>query len=122
MTENADGKGGALHLTESTFDAALAATPGPMLVDFWAPWCEPGKAIALMIDDPANEVAGRATVATVNAEAEPGLAQRFSVMALPALLFFKQSRERADTLVGAGPKAVLLKRLQALGPGESPAT
>ena len=105
---------GAVHLTAATFDEALAGSPGPTLVDFWAPWCGPCKAIAPMIDDLARELSGRATVGKVNVEDEPALAVRFSVMALPALMFFKGD-QTAETLVGAVPKAVLLERLQALG-------
>ena len=104
---------GAVHLTEASFDEALAGSPGLMLVDFWAAWCGPCKAIAPMIEELAGELAGRVTVGKVNVDAEPGLAVRFSVMALPTLMFFKDGKA-VDTLVGAVPKAALLARLRAL--------
>lgn len=109
MSETPAGSG-ALHLTTATFDQALAASPGPVLLDFWAPWCGPCKAIAPMIDELANEVAGRAMVGKINVEAEPDLAARFSVMALPALVFLRDG-QTVEKLVGRVPKAVLLERL-----------
>ncbi len=104
---------GALHVITATLDATLADPSGPVLLDFWAPWCGPCKAIAPMIDELAREMAGRATVCKVNVEAEPAIAQRFGVQALPSLMFFKDG-EPVATLVGKLPEAVLADRLRAL--------
>jgi thioredoxin 1 len=106
--------GGALHVTTATIDATLADASGPVLLDFWAPWCGPCKAITPMIDELAREMAGQATICKVNVEAEPGIAERFGVQALPSLAFLKGG-QRVDTLVGRVPKAVLADRLRALG-------
>jgi thioredoxin len=102
-----------LHLTETTFDEAVAASEGPMLVDFWAPWCGPCRAIAPVLDEIARERAGTATIAKVNVDEQPALAARFGVRSIPTLLFVKDGKV-VDTLVGAVPKPVILERLDSL--------
>lgn len=104
---------GALHVTTGTIDATLAGTTGPVLLDFWAPWCGPSKTIAPMIDELAREMAGQATVCKINVEAEPAIAERFGVQALPSLVFLKGG-QRVDMLVGRVPKTVLADRLRSL--------
>ena len=103
----------AVHITTATLDATLAESAGPVLLDFWAPWCGPCKAIAPMIDELAREMAGQVTIGKVNVEAEPAIAERFGVQALSSLLLFKEG-QRVDTLVGRVPKAVLADRLRKL--------
>ena len=111
-----EGEGDAptVHLTAGTFDETIAVSDGPVLVDFWAPWCGPCRAIAPALEDIARTYQGRATVAKVNVDEEPTLAARFSIRAIPALMFFKDGKV-ADTVVGAVPKAEIVKRLGALG-------
>jgi thioredoxin len=101
-----------LPLTERNFSEIVAATP-LLLVDFWAPWCGPCRAVAPVLEDLARAEAGRVVVAKVNVDEEPTLAQRYGVQAIPTLLFFKDGRV-VDTVVGAHPKAELARRLAAL--------
>jgi thioredoxin 1 len=114
MTANQsnDAVAGALHLTGSTFDDVVKAG-GPVLVDFWGPWCGPCKALAPVLDEIARELAGQATVGKVDVEADPAIADRFGVKALPSLLFFKNGT-LAQTLVGAVPKKIIVERLTSL--------
>ncbi len=102
------------HLTSATFDEALAVSKGPLLVDFWAPWCGPCRALAPVLEQIARERAGRTTVAKVNVDEEPSLAGRFGIQAIPVLMFFKDGA-LVDRLVGAVPKTEIVKRLDALG-------
>ena len=101
-----------LPLTERNFSEIVAATPR-LLVDFWAPWCGPCRAVATVLEELARAEVGRLVVAKVNVDEEPSLAQRFGVQAIPTLLFFKDGQV-VDTVVGAPPKAELVRRLNAL--------
>ncbi|MCI8594375.1 MAG: thioredoxin [Oscillospiraceae bacterium] len=91
-----------LHLSEGGFDAAINAGK-PALVDFWAGWCGPCKMVGPLIEQLADEYDGKAVVAKVDVDAEPGLAQRFGVMSIPTVVLFKDGAE-VDRKVGALPK------------------
>jgi thioredoxin 1 len=102
-----------LHLTEAAFDQTLASHPEAVVVDFWAEWCGPCKAIAPTLEELATEYAGRVTIAKVNVDEHPGLAARFQVRSIPTLLFFKGGQV-IDQVIGAVPKAQIKKRLDAV--------
>jgi thioredoxin 1 len=102
-----------LHLTEAAFDETLASHPEAVVVDFWAEWCGPCKAIAPTLEELATEYAGRVTIAKVNVDEHPGLAARFQVRSIPTLLFFKGGQV-IDQVIGAVPKAQIRKRLDAV--------
>jgi thioredoxin 1 len=102
-----------LHLTEAAFDQTLATRTEAVVVDFWAEWCGPCKAIAPVLEELAGEYAGRVTIAKVNVDEHPGLAARFQVRSIPTLLFFKGGQV-VDQVIGAVPKAQIKKRLDAV--------
>ena len=95
-----------IHLTEQNFDEALAANQGLIMVDFWAEWCGPCRAIAPVLEDLAEASEGRVTLMKVNVDENPGLAARYDVRSIPTVLFVRESRV-VDRVVGAAPKAVL---------------
>ena len=99
-----------IRLTDASFDQALAEETGLVLVDFWAGWCGPCRAIAPVLEQLAQEYAGRVTIAKVNVDEHPRLAARFQVRSIPTLLFFKGGRV-IDQVIGAVPKAEITKRL-----------
>jgi thioredoxin len=102
-----------IDVTEATFDGVITSEQ-PVVVDFWAPWCGPCRAIAPVLEALAAERADTLTVAKVNVDEQPGLAGRFGVQAIPQLLFFKDGVV-VDTLVGAVPRSEIVKRLDRLG-------
>ena len=102
-----------VHLTEQNFDEALAHADGVMMVDFWAEWCGPCRAIAPVLDDLARESAGRVTLAKVNVDENPGLAARYGIRSIPTILLVKGGSV-VDQVVGAVPKAQLKKKLDAV--------
>jgi thioredoxin len=103
-----------VHPTERDWEETLAATPGVMIVDFWAPWCGPCRAIAPVLEDLARTSGRTITLAKVNVDEQPGLAARFGIHSIPTLLFVKDGRI-VDQVVGAVPRVELQRRLDALG-------
>jgi thioredoxin len=96
----------AIHLTEQNLDKALVATQGLVMVDFWAQWCGPCRAIAPVLEELAEASEGRVTLMKVNVDENPGLAVRYGIRSIPTILFVKQGAV-VDQVVGAASKAVL---------------
>ena len=95
-----------IHLTERNFDEALVATQGLVMVDFWAEWCGPCRAIAPVLEELAAASEGRVTLMKVNIDENHGLAARYGIQSIPTILFFKEGAV-VDRVLGAAPKAVL---------------
>jgi len=99
-----------IELTEAGFDEIVRGAETPVLVDFWAAWCGPCRAVAPVIEQLAEEYDGRLVVGKVDVDANPGLSRRFGVAGIPAILLFKDG-EPVATAVGARPKAALVQAL-----------
>ncbi|RPI68703.1 MAG: thioredoxin [Ignavibacteriae bacterium] len=100
-----------LHLTDETFGTEIGEGK-VTLVDFWAAWCGPCRAIAPIIDDLAGEYDGRAKIAKVDVDNNPRVAMEYGIRSIPALLIFKDGKV-VDTIVGAVPKTYITDRLDA---------
>ena len=100
-------------LTSSNFEQEVLGSSEPVLVDFWAPWCAPCRAIAPSIEELAVEFAGLAKVAKLDVDATPEIAEKYGVRSIPTLLFFRDG-EAVDRLVGGAPKKAIAAKLQAL--------
>jgi thioredoxin 1 len=97
-------------LTDTTFDEEIAGSAEPVLVDFWAEWCGPCKMIAPILDEIAEEQAGKLKIAKLNVDDNPDIARRFDVMSIPTLIVFKDGTAQ-KRLVGAKGKGQLLAEL-----------
>lgn len=92
-------------VTDATFDAEVLRSSVPVLVDFWAPWCGPCRAIAPAVEKAAQTFAGRARVVKVNVDENPLLSQRFQVMSIPTLMVFRNG-QAIKRQVGANPAII----------------
>lgn len=102
----------AKELTEATFQAEVVESTKPVLVDFWASWCGPCRALGPVVEEIGEEMADKLTVLKCNVDEEGALAQQFSVMSIPTLILFKNG-EAVHTMVGNKPKAALVAELEA---------
>lgn len=92
-----------LYLTDDNFDEQISKVRGPVLVDFWADWCVPCQKIAPSLEQIAQEMAGRATVAKVNIDENGDVVNRFGIRSIPTLMVFKDGRV-VDQMIGNLPK------------------
>jgi thioredoxin 2 len=91
-----------IEVSGAFFDAMISASSVPVVVDFWAPWCGPCRAMAPEFEKVAQHLAGEALVVKVNTDAEPELGQRFGIRSIPTIAVFRDGRE-ATRVAGARP-------------------
>lgn len=97
-----------LALTDANFDSVVARTELPVVLDLWAPWCGPCRAMAPAFEQAARELKGRALLVKVDTDANPHTAARFQVRSIPTLLKLQQGREVARS-AGAMPAAAIVR-------------
>ncbi len=99
--------------SDGTFEQDVLQAPGPVLVDFWAEWCGPCKTIAPALEEIAEEMDGRVTVAKINIDDNPHTPQKYGVRGIPTLMLFKDGQVAA-TKVGAVAKGQLLEWVESV--------
>jgi thioredoxin 1 len=103
----------AITLTSTDFEAQVLKSDLPVLIDFWAPWCGPCKMIAPHVDAIASEYEGRVKVMKVNIDNEREITERYNIMSIPTLLFFKGGKV-VEQIVGALPKKAIVEKIDPL--------
>lgn len=104
---------GVLEVSDATFDQEVLRSEQPVLVDFWAVWCGPCKAIAPIVDKLASTYEGKLKVAKVNVDENGATPSRYGIRGIPTLLLFKGGKV-ADQIVGYVPQNVIEEKVQRL--------
>jgi thioredoxin 1 len=107
MAEN----GGPINATDANFADVIENGEGLAMVDFWAAWCGPCRMVAPVVEQLAQEYAGRLQVAKLDVDANQAVSMKYNIRSIPSILFFKDGKH-VDTVVGAVPKAMLERKIQ----------
>lgn len=99
-------------VTSENFEAEVLKSDKPVLVDFWAEWCGPCRAVAPILEEISNENAGKIKIVKLNTDDEPSLAMKYGIVSIPTMNVFVNGQV-AKSIIGARPKPAMLKELEA---------
>ena len=100
-------------IEDASFEREVLQSPTPVLIDFWAPWCAPCRAIAPVVEELAREYAGKLKVMKMNVDDNPKTPSRYGVRGIPNLILFQGGQVR-EQIVGAVPKSQLVKAISSV--------
>ena len=100
------------ELSESNFEQVVLQSEKPVLVDFWAEWCGPCRALAPIVEAIAEQYAGAARVVKLNVDDHPSVVPRYRIQAIPTLILFQNGEEK-DRIIGAASKDAIARAIEA---------
>lgn len=103
----------ALEATDGNFEQLVLQAELPVIVDFWAEWCGPCRMVGPIVEEVGTDYEGKAVVAKVDVDSNPGITAKYGIRNIPTILFFKNG-EVADKQVGAVPKSTIVAKLEPL--------
>ncbi|MGW8314285.1 MAG: thioredoxin [Bacteroidales bacterium] len=103
----------ALEATDGNFEQLVLQAELPVIVDFWAEWCGPCRMVGPIVEEVGSDYEGKAIVAKVDVDSNPGITAKYGIRNIPTILFFKNG-EVADKQVGAVPKSTIVAKLDPL--------
>jgi len=103
----------ALEINDANFEELVLQSDKPVLVDFWAEWCGPCRMVGPIVNELADDYAGRLVVGKVDVDSNPGIASKFGIRNIPTILFFKDGVV-VDKHVGAAPKSTLSTKVDSI--------
>ena len=103
----------ALEATDGNFEQLVLQAELPVIVDFWAEWCGPCRMVGPIVEEVGSDYEGKAVVAKLDVDSNPGITAKYGIRNIPTILFFKNG-EVADKQVGAVPKSTIVSKLEPL--------